>query len=129
MATATATKTLGYYELLEGRHLDEDGKTHRKNAVVASEDNLEQKFGNNKFRRVTELEYQRYLKKAKRARKTNPETPVDVTHEFESASEMGFSVFRAGGVYFVSEADSPSEYLNKKGMSQDEVDAFIEEQA
>jgi len=56
-----------------------------------------------------------------------PKNSNDVTDKYPIAKEADFVVTKKpGGWLFVSHADAPEEFLNKKGLRADAVESFVE---
>lgn len=129
------------YELLEGKHSDEKGRTYRKGDFIETERDLEGSFGKKRFRRIdpgtaaslpqSEVvapaatavidEPKKILIKAKRDDAALAARGTEATDKFEVDSL--FQVFRRGGAYHIFEKGGVTA-LNAKPLSKKEVESF-----
>lgn len=135
-----------HFELLAGKHTNEDKKEYKKGDIVPSQGDLVAAFGDNKFKEVTVAPH------VHAHAPKGPETPtkgaavktagsddgkgeppktdegalgVDHTGDFDEAIAAELKVYKKGTGYFVAAPDAPGTALNEKPLKLKEVEPYI----
>lgn len=120
-----------YFRLLKGRHYDEQNRLYvakddSKNIVRTEGEDLAA-IWKNKFEEITERMALMKQKLEEDTQEVAKSLGEDVTRKFPSAKKAGFIVFRnADKLHVIVDPKQPGQPLNRKPLSKESVDKFIE---
>lgn len=122
---------MSHYELLKGRHVENDGTIYAAGDIVEVDYDLVQMFGKDKFRCIGKSELK--VKLAQKADEAGEETedesdypgPV-VTEEFPGAEDAGVIIVKQGKKFIAYDANGDAEPLTDL-MTKKQMTSYVAE--